>query len=387
MSRKGENIFRRKDGRWEARYIHHRDAEGKAVYAFIYARTYAEAREKKLAAQSSPECIGAQRNVTCDTLEALACKWLADVRMSVKESTYARYHRTATKYLVPMLGKLELIKIDTGVINTFSEKLLKQGGKRGGALSPKTVTDILVTLKIILKYGVSSGIISSVPEGLRYPSKEKRNISLVDESRLEKFEEAIRNSHNPIALGTLIALFTGLRLGELCGLRWCDVDFESAVMRVQRTVERIADLDPATKRRTKVIVCEPKTQSSDRFIPLSRMMLEVLSKHYAMQRGATRNQLTGECYILNGENKPYEPHSFYVAYKKWQRENDLGDFTFHALRHTFATRCVAAGFDTKSLSEILGHSSISTTLSIYVHPSMSQKREQMEKLCSNCLLC
>lgn len=385
MARKGENIFHRKDGRWEARYIHHRDAKGKAVYAYVYARTYAEAREKKKIAQSNPECIGAQKTGGCDSLAALAYRWLADVRMSVKESTYTRYHRTLVKYVVPAIGTLKPGEVTASVINSFSEKLLRCGGKRGGALSPKTVTDILVTLKIILRFGVSTGFIASVPEGVRYPSKEKRSISLVDESGIEKFEEAIKRSNDTVALGTLIAMFTGLRLGEVCGLKWCDIDFESATMRVRRTVERIADLDPASKRRTKVIVCEPKTQSSNRCIPLSRMMLEILCKHYAMQRGTVKTVLTDECFLLNGTTDVYEPHSFYLRYKRWLRENGLGDFTFHALRHTFATRCVAAGFDTKSLSEILGHSNISTTLAIYVHPSMAQKREQMEKLRSSCL--
>ena len=137
-----------------------------------------------------------------------------------------------------------------------------------------------------------------------------------------------------------------------------------------RTVERIADLNPNSSKKTKVVITEPKTQSSIRIIPLPKFMMD-----YLKQR-----RCDNDCYLLTGRRKFTEPHQYYMRYKRFLKRNSIDHHTFHTLRHTFSTRCVEMGFDTKSLSEILGHASITTTLSIYVHPSLQQKKAQMEKL-------
>lgn len=369
MSRKGENIFKRKDGRWEARYIHHYE-NGKAKYRYVYGRTYAVAKAKRNAEQAAPELSSLKMSRKVITFEALADEWLLDKKADVKESTYTRYHRIVRQYLLPMLGGEALEKLDQRYLNGLTTVLLAQGGASGRALSSKTVTDILCVLKAILKYGKENNFPCRSIGRLKYPQKKRKQVEILSGEGRKKIEQCLQGTGDTISLGILFTLFTGVRIGELCGLRWSDIDFENATVSICRTVERIADLNPHSVRKTKVILSEPKTESSIRVIPLPDFLLTYLERH---RRG-------GDCYLLTGSTNYTEPHQYYVRYQKYLKQNAIGEYTFHALRHTFATHCVEKGFDAKSLSEILGHSSITTTLSVYVHPSMQQKKAQMEKL-------
>ncbi|MCI8282432.1 MAG: site-specific integrase [Lachnospiraceae bacterium] len=369
MPRKGENIFKRKDGRWEARYIHHYE-NGKAKYRYVYGATYAEAKAKKAAEQSLPENIRPPVAKQLSTFAILAEAWLMDIKVTVKESTYTRYHRIVKKYLFPLLEEQMLSKMDQKYLNSLTEKLLAEGGVDRNPLSPKTVSDILCVLKSIFKYGKENGYPCLNASSLRYPQKSPKPVKILTEDIRTKLEKLLLDSEDTTSLGILFTLFTGIRIGELCGLRWEDIDFSNATVSIKRTIERIADLDPAAKTKTKVIISEPKTESSSRVIPLPSFLVGYLEKR-------KRND---ECYLLTGRKKYTEPHQYYIRYQKYLERNNIDGHTFHALRHTFATRCVEIGFDTKSLSEILGHTSITTTLSIYVHPTLQQKKLQMDRL-------
>jgi integrase len=375
MARKGENIFKRKDGRWEARYIHHHDSNGRAVYGYAYGKTYSDAKKKRqeLVAQCDPLSILPQK-VT--TLEALCAHWLADVKISVKESTFAQYHRLVTKYILPRLGDVPPEEITPKVVSAFVEGLLQRGGMFGAELSPKTVSGILTVLKSIFKFGVQNEFVARGLEGVRYPAREGKSIKILTEENRKTLEGALTQGTDAVELGILISLFTGMRLGEVCGLTWQDVDLQARVIYVQRTVERIKNLDGTQKGCTKLIICEPKTQSSVRCIPIPRYLFSRLREYH--NKAAPSRE--GACFVLSGTDTPVEPNVLYNRYKKIMRAHGMNEYSFHALRHTFATRCVEAGFDAKSLAEILGHRSIATTLSVYVHPSMAQKRRQMDKL-------
>ena len=367
MSRKGENIFRRRDGRWEARYIHHYE-NGQPKYHYLYAATYAEAKAKKLYALSM---LGSDSAVLSQSsFEKIARQWLSFVRVSVKESTYARYHRVVEKYILPCFAKLDVSEVDRIHINDFTDRLLREGGVRGERLSPKTVSDILCVLKAIINFGEVEGLVFGNVAGIRFPQKAARKVKIVDKNSRERLERVLMESDGTTALGVLLALYAGLRIGEICGLTWADIDLRRRTITVNRTVERIANLDPDDMSRTKVIISEPKTPDSRRVIPIPKFLAEHLKRY----RGNDEN------YVLSELPRPTEPSSFYCRYKTLMRHNGLEGYSFHALRHTFATRCVEKGFDTKSLSEILGHASISTTLTFYVHPTLEQKRAQMERL-------
>lgn len=164
----------------------------------------------------------------------------------------------------------------------------------------------------------------------------------------------------------LLCLYAGLRIGELCALRWSDIDFDGKTLTVKRTVQRI--VVPGHMTKTILLETDPKSESSRRTIPLASELLEILSRFKGEQR-----------YVF-GEEKPLDPRTMQNRFKKILKEAGIDGRTFHTLRHTFATNCVENGMDVKTLSEILGHSDVKTTLNRYVHPTMDSKRKQIGAL-------
>lgn len=369
MPRRGESIYKRKDGRWEARYIHHYE-DGKAKYRFLYGASYTEVKAKRLEEQAQPQNVvafGPQRLITFEKLAAL---WLCEIERSVKESTYTRYHRAVVRYLLPKLGEIPVAKLDIAALKRFSRELETHGGMKGAALSAKTVSDILCVLKCILKYGEQQNYPCPNTDQLSAPIRKRHATMILTAENRRSMEEELWHADDFVSLGILFTLYTGVRIGELCGLRWGDIDLQAGTAAIHRTVERIANLDLGAKTKTKIIISEPKTQHSARVIPIPSRLCDYLAP---MTRPA-------DCYLLTGTPQYTEPHQYYLRYKTFMRSHGMDQYTFHALRHTFATRCVECGFDAKSLSEILGHANVTTTMAIYVHPTLEQKREQMERL-------
>ena len=368
MSRRGENIFKRKDGRWEARVPEYRMNDEKAYHS-IYGKSYTEVKLKKEEYYSFTGREKRPKSKKSMTFPDIADQWLTAIKSTVKESSFTRYHRNVHSYLIPAIGTLKLPEINNTVICHLKDRLLENGGKRGGRLSEKTVSDLLSTLKMVLMYAKEQGYPVMDTE-IRNLKRKKRDINVIPSIVVSRLEEILLNSDNLISLGILLTLHTGIRNGELCGLRWSDFDFNSGTIRISRTVERIKDLSPFAEHKTKVVITEPKTASSRREIPLPK----TLCRFFKSRKGAS------DSYLLTGNNKPSEPHTLYIRYERFLKRNGFESYTFHAIRHTFATRGIASGFDAKSLSEILGHADVTTTLRCYVHPSMEEKRSQMESL-------
>lgn len=380
MSRKGENIFKRKDGRWEGRYIHHYDLNGKAIYRYLYGKSYKEVREKK---QHASGLINEEPHVEfCGSITSfseLGMKWLKNIRISVKESTFTRYARILDKYIFPLIGYISLKKISQQLIDCFSDEIIKRGGLRGKPLSAKTVCDIMIVFKSVIKFGIEYNLLSVSSEKIKLPQKTRPKIRILSDSCQQQIEKTIMKKDDLISLGIFIALYLGLRIGEICALKWSDFDFKNHLLKVERTVERISNLDLKNAPKTKLIISEPKTESSYRIIPLSEFVFCRIYHFYEK----TAKEALGDFnhyFIMSGSGKICDPHNFYYKYKKFLKENISEEYTFHSLRHTFATRCVEVGFDTKTLSEILGHKSVTTTLAVYVHPTIKQKRAEMDKL-------
>ena len=361
MPRKGENIYKRKDGRWEARYIHHYEG-GKAKYKSIYGNSYTEVRAKRLEELSKPENMKATAVKQLSTLQEICVLWLKTKKPDVKESTYTRYVRAVDKYILPAFEIRQLIKIDKTVIFAAFDMLKKR-------LSDKTVSDIRCIFKSIWKYGIENQYPCCEFHFPRRKEKPSHKILVIPADTRKRMEAALLECNNQVSLGVFFTLFTGVRIGELCGLKWGDIDFDNGYVHIRRTVERIADLTNS-HQKTKVIISEPKTENSERIIPLPSCLIEYIR----------RFRLSDDKYILSAGCVPTEPRAFYAKYKQFLLQNNLGDHTFHELRHTFATQCVDMGFDVKSLSEILGHSIVTTTMNLYVPPTLQMKKRQMEKL-------
>ena len=366
MPRKGENIFKRKDGRWEARYIKGYELSGKIKYGFCYGKTYQEAKEKSMLCKAAllnnkPLPVTRQRHRFVFYCE----EWLQMERSRVKDSTYVKYDTILQNHILPKLGGCCPAGITSQLAEQFKQELLEQG------LGVKTVRDILTVLHSTLKYtaaqypGVFPVVEITYP---REPKKDVRVLDLAEQTRLIKF---LQTDMDECKFGTLLALQTGLRIGELCALRWGNVSLRSKTIRVDATMQRLKNLDGDGGRKTKVVISSPKSDTSVRTIPLSDSAARLCSCFYHQSPGA---------FLLTGTDRYMEPRMVQKRLASYAKACDLEGVHFHTIRHTFATRCVEAGFEIKSLSEILGHADTSTTLGRYVHPSMELKRTNMNKL-------
>lgn len=365
MPRKGENIFKRKDGRWEARYIRGRDLTGGIIYGFCYGRTYKEAKEKaashKAALMNDTPVPPADRR----RLYAFCEEWLQTQRESVKESTYVKYASVLRKHVRPRLGSRCPRELNTRLVEEFKQSLLSSG------LAVKTVRDILVLLRTVLTY-ISKRYPGLVPEvEFDYPKAVKREARVLSGEEQRRLVEYLKRDMDSCRFGVLLALITGMRLGELCALRWKDISLESGTIRVEATMQRLQDPDHQGEQRTHVLIGTPKSGTSLRSIPLTASALALCAEF---------DPHCPQAYVLTGTERYMEPRQAQKRLARYTGECGLEGVHFHTLRHTFATRCVEVGFELKSLSEILGHANTSITLDRYVHSSMEMKRANMEKL-------
>ncbi len=239
-----------------------------------------------------------------------------------------------------------------------------------GGLSPKTVADIRSVLLQILLYAQRRQYPCAAQSHMFYPKNRQSATRIMTREEQAKLETVLFQCPDPLHLGILTALYAGLRIGEVCALQWGDISLESGTIRIHKTMLRIQDLTPDARRKTKVLIDCPKTESSNRVIPMPSFLMAFLKPH----------RMAKDVYLLTGKRAYMEPRICLEKYKRLLIRAGLDSFTFHTLRHTFATRCVENGFDAKSLSEILGHANVNTTLQRYVHPSITLKQEQM-----NCL--
>lgn len=314
-----------------------------------------------------------RKTQTREDIGHLLAEWLTFIKPQVKESTYSRYTAIIEKHLKPELGTILLTELTTENIDAFIRKKLSRGNlKTGGRLSSKTVTGFLSVFRLALNYGAERGRGCMHPVVIHNPKQNPARIRIFTWEEQQILEGTLLEEDNRIAFGIFLSLYLGLRIGEVCGLKWEDWDGTGRILSVRRSVQRIPVSEEAepSRARTRLIVGTPKTHESLRRIPVPSFLLPFFMRY----------RTDPECYILTGTDRCMEPRQYDRKYKQLLEKCDLGHFNYHALRHTFATRCLENHFDLKSLSEILGHANVSTTLQRYVHPSLSLKRQQMEQL-------
>ncbi len=353
MARKGENIYKRRDGRWEGRYPIGRNANGRTKYRSVYGKTYAEVREKLLPLKAK-YCHYQESGKL--TVGALLEEWLSAVQIRVKPSTYANYRMKADKHILPEFGGIRYDRLTVQILHAFIERKLQ------GGLSAKYVSDIVVVMKSMAKYASRvHGFRNPVQDVIlpKIPRTERKILSSKEQKTLCRH---LQKHENSASLCILLSLYTGLRVGEVCGLKWGDIDFAKSSFTVRRTVQRIR-----CESGTRILVDSPKSRTSVRTIPVPAFLMELLRNF----RG------NDESYVLSGSRRVMEPRTLQHRFKSILKKAGLPSVAFHSLRHAFATNCVALGFDVKTLSEILGHASVETTLNRYVHSSMERKVQCM----------
>lgn len=369
MPRRGENIRKRKDGRWEARYPNGVNEKGATKYASIYADSYRDVKKKRAIAiqrQTLPSVRG-KNPLFRDVLNL----WVADSRVTVKPSTIYRYRCLIDAHIAPALGSTRMDAMTSTQINAFLAEKLEKGRLDGrGGLSAAYVRSMMLVIHSALRFAMQGRLCQPLLTPINKPPVQTRELPILSPVQQKLLENELLSGTDETKLGILISLYTGLRIGEVCALAWEDVDLDNRILHVRHTISRIR-CEEGDALRTKNIIEEQKTKSSLRSVPICSGLWKILSE-FAPKEGAK--------YVVSGSGSFVSPRTFSYRYGGVLKAAGIPHVHYHALRHTFATRCMEAGVDMKSLSEMLGHSNVSITLNIYVHSSMEQKRTQLEKL-------
>ena len=364
LANTGDNIYRRKDKRWEGRFISGRKANGQAKYTYVYGKTRTEAKEKlekrKLLATTQP--TGSCRM----TVKELFSWYLA--RINVKPSTRSRYKFQIENHILPHLGSVSVASLTANQLLGFLHQQRESGRLDGGGLSVKSVRDIGVLIKAALKAAVTEYHFYCDALNIKLPKAKQREIEPFTGTELQIIAKMLTPAANYKDAGIILSANCGARLGEVCAAKVSDIDFVNGTFRIERAVQRIKQGE-----KTQLVVQTPKSETSVRTVPLPADALKYLKKAVA--------GLPQDAYILTGRtDKPMEPRTYQYYFESVLRRCGVRKRCYHTLRHAYATRCIEKGIDIKSVSEMLGHSDITTTLRLYVHPSMDSKKQAVQKI-------
>lgn len=352
------NVYLRKDGRWEGRIYMPENKTRKRKYRSFFGKTREEA-ERKISAY-----IAELKNTSSAsaTLGQVFSEWLGSVTIRVKEATIANYTMKARKHILPVFGEKQILDISAESVYRFIETKQKED------LSGRYIADIIVLMKSIFKYAAKMYHFINPLDGMTLPKKKTTEIRLLDTEQQNQLLQHIQKHTTATTLGVALSLFMGLRIGELCALQWSDVDLKKRILTVRKTVQRIQCSGEVKK--TKLVITEPKSESSKRIIPIPDALIPLISCF----------QSDTDNYILSGTKKLIEPRTMQYRFCRILNNVNLPSVHFHALRHMFASNCIRLGFDVKSLSELLGHSSVEITMNRYVHSSLEDKKIYMNRI-------
>ena len=306
--------------------------------------------------QNDKKCTKSGGTSFSEVLDA----WLEETGGRVKRSTYATYRGAVERYVRPALGALdteqmtdaELTKFLTGAAEVYSCATVRLLGH---------------VLRSALEYAHGRGLCRGAEGRLPRLNAARQEARILSREEQLRLLGSLSPEGGPAQLGILLCLYTGMRLGEACGLRWGDVSPDCNIIYIRRTLQRLPE--PGGGHRTALVLDTPKSRSSARAIPVPARLRPLLE----------RGRMGPDCYVLTGEETPMEPRRFQRRFKSALREAGVADINFHALRHTFATNCVSLGCDAATLARILGHSDVAITLNTYVHPSFEAMRAIVDR--------
>ncbi|MHC5228838.1 tyrosine-type recombinase/integrase [Enterococcus sp. LJL99] len=358
MAKKGENIYKRKDGRWEGRFIKERNNNGKIRYGYVYGPKYGEVKKKLM---EKKILFDAQQIDT--QFQGTFNEWLAfwletAVAPNLKQSTYISYKNKAYVHIVPVFGSEKLVDISQKNVQDFCIDL-------SYCLAPGTVHAIFRVLRTCFRYAVGSGKLQINPtDNINLPKVNRQVRALRKE---EQRQIRMRAKNDSKGLPILFAMDTGLRIGEISGLKWEDIDFTAKTVQISRTMQRLSD----GSGHTELVEQKPKTLASLRVLPLSNYWIERLQEEAKEKKSN---------YVFGDQGKCIEPRLLSYHFERIAKESNVSGVTFHTLRHSFATRCLEMGIKITSISALLGHSSTKMTLDVYTHSFESDERHAMERI-------
>ncbi len=385
MSRRGDHIRKRNDGRWEGRYCRYDTAKKRKIYVSVYGKSYTQVKKKmeNICAVGTESMVcqdifcnernNGQRysdqfcESTTYAISDIAQMWLNEIANTLKYASYIKYKIIYEKHIREIVGMRDLMQIDKTVLEELIETYIKDCMCRGMPISESLRKSIYCVMNHILQHA-NKIYKTDFPQIKRIKRKiyNAKNVEIFNDTEQAKLIQYLMVNPEINKIGIYMCLSTGLRLGEICALKWDSINLKQKTLMVERTVKRIA----IDGEDTKTILMEtvPKTPNSVREIPLAQEIVNLLEEYNNHSE-----------YLLCGE-KPMEPRTYEKKLNSYLKTAGIKHHTFHALRHTFATNCISNGIDIKTVSELLGHSSVQITLDKYVHPSMSEKRICMEKI-------
>lgn len=298
------------------------------------------------------------------TIKEIVDIWKEDKRQYVKQSTMAVYLLSLENHLLPIFGgKMEVTEEE---VQAFALDKLNHG------LSQKSIKDMLIVLKMVVRFGEKQGWLNHVEWKVKFPANQpKATLPILTKTHQKKLMDYLKDNFTFPNLGILVCLSTGLRIGEVCALKWSDINMDTGLLHVNRTIERIYIVD-SDKPHTEIVINTPKTKNSLREIPLSKELVRIFK--------SLMKVVNKDYYVLTNNTKPTEPRTYRNYFNKLLKQLDIPRLKFHGLRHSFATRCIESHCDYKTVSVLLGHADISTTLNLYVHPNEEQKRSCIDKM-------
>ena len=295
----------------------------------------------------------------------VASEWLADVKLRVKRSSYEKYVYILDKHILPFFGSYSMGQLSVRSVDRFMlEKLTDGKLKRNEGISRKYLQDMLSIIKSITYFAEYTYNIPCRINRIRGVKTGKPKTRTLNRTEKERLTKELKTDTSREKLGIMLALYTGMRIGEVCGLKWSDFDADAGTITINRTVQRISDNNGGTV----FIVSTPKTEASKRVIPLPDFLLKLLRK----MKG------NDESPVISNDSTYTEPSRLRRIFRRISAKCGISAMRFHDLRHSFASECVRMKCDIKMLSEILGHTSVSMTLDRYVHSDPEEKRKFMQ---------
>lgn len=361
--RKGENIYLRKDGRWEGRYPKGRKIDGRIKYGYVYGKSYTEVKQKLYPLRIRYQSLQQIQGISAGTFEEWASEWLDEVREEVKPSTLSSYYYKLTKYIFPLIKDIPLneLSFETG------KKILEDLQKK---LARSTVQVVFRVLNKCLNRARKSGKLHANPfSELKIPKAKQRKVHALTLLEQKKVMKIAAKEKKGRGIPALLALYSGMRIGEIAALRWTDIDFNTNIISVHQTYQRIPAIE--TTKRTQLILADSKTEASVRVIPIGKTLKKLLLKHRKHSKGN---------FVFSTNGQPCEPRLLTYHFHRIRKKAELIQIHFHQLRHTFATRCLEVNKDISSVSALLGHASTQMTLDTYVDAMLEQRYQVINKL-------